>query len=55
MKPGWASRILEPKHIRLRIITKGMEVLRSMKLTSIDGLPAEQFWKKWDAPKAKAK
>jgi serine/threonine protein kinase/DNA-directed RNA polymerase subunit RPC12/RpoP len=35
-------------------VTKGMEVIRSMKtLASIDDQPAEQFWKKWDAAKAK--
>jgi serine/threonine protein kinase len=37
-------------------VTKGMEVLRAMKtLGNIDSQSPEQFWKNWDAAKAKAK
>jgi serine/threonine protein kinase len=37
-------------------VTKGIDAIRAMKtLQSIDGTSAEQFWKLWDAAKAKSK
>jgi tetratricopeptide (TPR) repeat protein len=60
---GTQLRDLEPlKGMPLREIhlppnaSKGIEVIRAMKtLQSIDGTPPPQFWKVWDAAKAKEK
>jgi hypothetical protein len=37
-------------------VTKGIDGIRNMKtLGTIDGMRAADFWKKWDAERAKAK